>query len=57
MALGALDAADRLPGIVIEIGIEPRQHHRAVGRLATACRNLAVTGIEPVEPAAITGPS
>ncbi len=27
------------------------------GNAATACRNFAVTGIEPVEPAAITGPS
>ena len=27
------------------------------GRLATACRNFAVAGIDPVEPAAITGPS
>ena len=27
------------------------------GRRATACRNFAVAGIEPVEPAAITGPS
>ena len=27
------------------------------GSFATACRNFAVAGIEPVEPAAITGPS
>ena len=24
------DAADQLPGVVVEIGIEPRQHHRAL---------------------------
>ena len=28
------DAADRLPGVVVEIGIEPRQHHRALRQRA-----------------------
>ena len=46
-----------LPRLVVEIGVEPRQHHGACGSVATACRNFAVAGIEPVEPAAITGPS
>ncbi len=29
-ALRVTDTADQLPGIVVEIGIEPRQHHRAL---------------------------
>ncbi len=29
-ALRVLDAADQLPGLFIEIGIEPRQHHRTL---------------------------
>ena len=30
LALRVADAADQLPGLVVEIGIEPRQHHRAL---------------------------
>ena len=56
-ALRVPDAADRLPGLVVQIGVEPRQHHRALLQAGDGVRNFAVAGIEPVEPAAITGPS
>ena len=36
---------------------EPGNTTAPCGSFATACRNFAVAGIEPVEPAAITGPS
>ena len=50
-------AADHVPGCVVEIGVEPGQHHRAMRQRGDGGEQLAVAGIEPVEPAAITGPS
>ena len=53
----SLTAADRLPCLVVELGVEAGQHHGALRQPCDRCRNFAVDGIEPVEPAAITGPS
>ena len=50
------DAADGLPGLVVQIGVEPRQHHRALLQAGYGGENFAVAGIEPVEPAAMTRP-
>jgi hypothetical protein len=33
LSVGALDAADQLPGFVVQIRIEPRQHHRALRQI------------------------
>ncbi len=51
------DATDQLPRLLVEVGVESRRTTAPCGSFAMTCSSFAVDGIEPVEPAAITGPA
>jgi hypothetical protein len=53
--LHVLAACELLPGGLIKIGVESGENDRAVRKLRDRRKHFAVAGIEPVEPAAITG--